>query len=64
MSEKFVLVTCNIRGLLHEQIACTDFDGHWDYTPYKEFNNAGDRVWSDLMSAEWAAKEVVCVPSL
>ncbi len=56
MSEKFVLVTRNIRGLLHEQIACTDFDGHWDLV--------GDRVWSNLMSAEWAAKEAVRVPSL
>jgi Plavaka transposase len=64
MLEKFILVTRNIRGLLHEQIACADFDGHWDYTPYKEFNSAGDRVWSNLMSAEWAAKEAVCVPSL
>ena len=63
MTKKFVLVTRNIRSLLHEQIACTDFHGHWDYTPYREFDSTGNRVWSNLMSAEWAAKQAVCIPS-
>ena len=31
MLEGFVLVTRDIQHLLHEQIACTDFDGYWDY---------------------------------
>jgi hypothetical protein len=61
MAEDFLLVTRDIRHLLHEQIACTDFDGHWDYVPYREFNSAGDRVWNNLMSGDWAAKQAVRV---
>jgi Plavaka transposase len=64
MTEKFILVTRNICCLLHKQIACADFNGHWDYVPYKEFNSAGEHVWSNLMSGEWAAKQVVCGLSL
>jgi hypothetical protein len=59
MTECFTLVTRNIRCLLHEQIACTDFHGHWDYVPFIEFNDTGDRVWTSLMSGDWAAKEAV-----
>ena len=64
MTEDFVLVTRNIRSVLHEQIAWTDFDGHWDYTPFMEFNSMGDRVWTNLMPAGWAAKQAVRAPSL
>jgi len=61
MTEEYVLVTRNIRHLLYEQIACTDFDGHWDYAPFMEFNHAGNRVWTNIMSGDWAAKQVVRV---
>lgn len=59
MTERFELVTRNICSVLYEQMTCTDFDGHWDYVPFKEFNHAGDRVWTNLMSADWAAKQAV-----
>ena len=61
MTEDFILVTHNICSVLCEQIACTDFDGHWDYVPFMEFNDTGDRVWTNLMSADWAAKQAICV---
>ena len=61
MTQNFLLVTRDIRRLLHEQIACTDFNGHWDYIPYREFNCKGDRVWTNLMSGDWAAKQAVRV---
>ena len=61
MTEDFELVTRDIRRLLHEQISCTDFDGHWDYVPYIEFNSAGDRVWTNIMSGEWAFQQAVHV---
>lgn len=60
MTKNFELVTRDIRHVLREQIACTNFDGHWDYLPFREFNSAGDRIWTNLMSGEWAAKEAVC----
>jgi hypothetical protein len=59
MTKKFELVTRDICHVLREQIACTSFDGHWDYLPFRDFNGAGDRVWTNLMSGEWAAKEAV-----
>ena len=52
MTEGFELVTRNMRHLLHEQISCSDFDGHWDYVPFIEFNGMGDRVWINLMSGD------------
>jgi hypothetical protein len=61
MTQKYVLVTRNIRHLLHQQIACTDFDGHWDYIPFKEFNGTGNRVWTNIMSGDWSAKQAVRV---
>ncbi len=61
MTEKYMLVTHNTRHLLYEQIACPDFDGHWDYIPFKEFNCAGNHVWTNIMSGDWAAKQVVCI---
>ena len=61
MSEKYVLVTRNIYHLLCEQIACIDFDGHWDYAPFIEFNHDGSRVWTNIMSGDWAAKQAVRV---
>jgi len=56
-----VLVTRNICHLLYEQIACTDFDGHWDYAPFMEFDHAGNRVWTNIMSGDWATKQAVRV---
>jgi hypothetical protein len=61
MTEKYTLVTRNIRHLLHQQIACTDFDGHWDYIPFMEFNSTGNRVWTNIMSSDWATKQAVRV---
>ena len=61
MTETYNLVTRNIRHLLHEQISCTDFDNHWDYVPYRDFADSGDRIWTNLMSADWAAKQAVRV---
>jgi hypothetical protein len=61
MTREYTLITRNIHHLLHEQIACTDFDGHWDYIPFKEFNHAGNRIWTNIMSGDWVAKQAVCV---
>lgn len=60
MTDGFKLVTRNICSVLHEQTTCTDFNGQWDYVPFMEFNHAGDRIWTNLMSADWTAKQAVC----
>jgi hypothetical protein len=59
MTRSYDLVTRDIRSVLHTQIACTDFNGHWDYVPFMEFGNDGDRAWGNLMSGEWVANQAV-----
>jgi hypothetical protein len=36
------------------------FKDQFDYVPYKEFNNKGECIWSNLMSVQWGFKQVVC----
>ena len=62
MTQSYDLVARGICSVLHTQIACTDFDGHWDYVPFMEFSNDGDRVWTNLMSGEWVAEQAVRIP--
>ncbi|KAJ8489753.1 hypothetical protein ONZ45_g13441 [Pleurotus djamor] len=57
MLESYELCTRDARLLLHEQLSSPDFDGHFDYVPYRQFDSNGDRVWSNLMSGDWAAKQ-------
>jgi hypothetical protein len=59
MTQSYELVACDICSVLHTQIACTDFNGHWDYVPFMEFDDDCDRVWTNLMSSEWVAKQAV-----
>ena len=61
MVKSYDLCFRDIRALLHEQMACTEFNGHFDYQAYKQFNGKGDRVWTHLMSGDWAWKESVCI---
>jgi hypothetical protein len=61
-TQSYKLVTCNICSVLHTQIGCTEFKGHWDYVPFMEFDGGGDHVWTNIMSSEWVAKQAVCVP--
>ncbi|KAJ7163934.1 hypothetical protein C8R43DRAFT_1168740 [Mycena crocata] len=57
MTETYELCTRNIRTVLHHQLATTDFKDQFNYTPYRQFNAGGKRVWSNLMSADWAWKQ-------
>ncbi|KAF4591137.1 hypothetical protein EYR40_009739 [Pleurotus pulmonarius] len=57
MTETYELCTHNILAVLREQISCSSFDGHYDYVPYRQFNHLGDRVWTNLMPGEWAARQ-------
>ena len=54
MHEEYELCFRDLQELLHEQMASSEFDGHFDYVPYKEFDRKGDRTWSNLMSGDWA----------
>ena len=59
MTETYELCTRDSQTLLHHQLATTDFADKFNYKPYRHFNHKGDRVWSNLMSGDWAWKEAV-----
>jgi Plavaka transposase len=61
MEETYELNTRDALFLLEQQIATSEFDGQIEYVPYQEFDTNGDRIYSNLMSGDWAFPEAVCV---
>jgi hypothetical protein len=61
MLETFELCTRDARTLLHQQLGTNEFKEMIHYAPYQQFRGDGSRVWSNLMSADWAAKQAVSV---
>lgn len=59
MTQTYDLCTRDSRILLHNQLATTDFTDTFDYKPYRQFDHKDDRVWSNLMSGDWAWDEAV-----
>ncbi|KAF7352250.1 C2H2-type domain-containing protein [Mycena venus] len=57
MTETYELCSRDIRTVFHNQLATADFKDQFNYTPYRQFNAKGKRVWSNLMSGEWAWKQ-------
>ncbi|KAJ7800645.1 hypothetical protein B0H14DRAFT_3092576 [Mycena olivaceomarginata] len=67
MMQTYELCTRDVRAVLHTQLTTTDFKGQFNYTPYRQFNGKGRRVWSNLMSGDWAwkqADDIVQDPSM
>ncbi|KAH9161675.1 hypothetical protein EDB89DRAFT_1861472 [Lactarius sanguifluus] len=54
MQETYKLNVRNILSVFEEQLASKEFDGQFEYTPYKEYDAKGHRVYSNLMSGNWA----------
>ena len=61
MEQTYELNTRDILSVVREQLATADFSGQFDYVPYKEFNSKGERLWSNLMSVQWAFMQAVCL---
>jgi hypothetical protein len=61
MLESYELVFRDARAILLDQISLPVLDGHFDYTPYIQFDEKNQRVWSNLMSGTWAWDEAVCL---
>lgn len=61
MTDTFELCTRDSRTLLHRQLAMNEFKDKIHYMPYQQFRGDGSRVWSNLMSADWVAKQAVSV---
>lgn len=54
MTEVYKLCTRDSRTVLHHQLATRQFAEGIDFTLYRQFNSEGQRVWSNMMSADWA----------
>ncbi|KAJ7735044.1 hypothetical protein B0H16DRAFT_1676755 [Mycena metata] len=54
MTETYELCARNSRTVLHQQLKNPDFADKIDYAPYRQFDAQGRRVWSNLMSGNWA----------
>ncbi|KAI0289302.1 hypothetical protein BC826DRAFT_1092819 [Russula brevipes] len=57
MLETYSLCFRDPHIVLLNQIASPDFQDHFNYAPYMQFNAKRDRVWSNLMSGSWAWEE-------
>ncbi|KAF7354560.1 hypothetical protein MSAN_01369100 [Mycena sanguinolenta] len=57
MTQEYELCTRDVRQLLHHQLGTSAFKDYVDLVPYQQFNHRGHRVWSNLMSGDWAWKQ-------
>lgn len=59
MTETYELCARDSREVLRHQLATTQFEGKFDRVPYRQFDSKDQRVWSNLMSADWAWSQAV-----
>ena len=45
--------------LVHNLLSNPDFDGEFDYMPYKEFEPNGDRRFQNFFSGDWVWSQAV-----
>ncbi|KAF8824765.1 hypothetical protein HHX47_DHR7000221 [Lentinula edodes] len=58
MMQKYTLLIRNIQTLFHHQMRMKDFDDTcFNKVPYRQFNKRGERIRSNIMSADWAWKQ-------
>ncbi len=59
MQETYELNVRDVLSVFEGQLALKEFDGEFEYTPYEEYDKKGSRVYSNLMSGNWAFREAV-----
>jgi hypothetical protein len=59
MTQIYEVCTRDLHAVLHHQLATTSFKDDVDMIPYRQYNHARKRVWSNLMSGDWAWKQAV-----
>lgn len=59
MNKIYILNVQDVLDVLEQQISTTEFNSHFETTPYEEYDNAGQCIFSNLMSGYWATCEVV-----
>jgi hypothetical protein len=60
MTETYELATRDTRQVLHHQLGTKEFKDKINLVSYRQFNGKGQRVLSNLMSADWAWSQAVC----
>jgi hypothetical protein len=64
MQETYELNVRDVLSVFEEQLVSKEFDGQFEYTPYKEYDEKGSRVYCNLMSGNWAFCEAVSASTL
>ncbi|KAF6763988.1 hypothetical protein DFP72DRAFT_873930 [Ephemerocybe angulata] len=57
MTETYELCVRDARQVIHNQLATTEFASQFNAAPYRQFLPNGERVWSNLMSGDWAWRQ-------
>ena len=59
MTQVYELCARDTRQVLHHQLETTDFKDKINMIPYRQFDSNGQRILSNLMSADWAWTQAV-----
>lgn len=59
MEETYELNARDVLLVIEQQLETSEFHGHTAYSPYQEFDVSGNRVYSNLMSGDWAFRQAV-----
>ncbi|TFK17359.1 hypothetical protein FA15DRAFT_683552 [Coprinopsis marcescibilis] len=57
MTEEYNLSVHDTQQVIRDQLASPEFALQFDPRPYRQFNNDGERIWSNLLSGDWAWEE-------
>ena len=60
MDEKYQVFYRNPHDVIKSMLTNKTFDGHFDYTPYRQYEN-GQQVWGNFMSGNFGWKQAVRV---
>ena len=64
MRKTFIIYIRDTLEVVENLVASEDFKGKFDTTPYQEYLNDNCRVFSNLMSGQWAYKQAVRLVTL
>lgn len=60
MTRSYELYVRDVRASIHNMLDTPAFKSQFNSTPYRQFyDNSRDRVWSNLLSGDWAWEEAV-----
>lgn len=58
--EAYTIYSRNTLMVMRSILANSDYDGSFEYSPYREYIGPEARRWSNLMSGDWAWDKAVC----